>query len=116
MTRAPRVLIDATNCKPHQGGVRTYTRSLAEALAKRDDISVVVATSMPADFDYRGLEVYPVSSLTRSFPVRAVWRELHLARVARQVGADVVLSPVPETPVRRLPIPSIVVIHAIGPL
>src|SRR5260221_1019974 len=41
-----RVLVDATNLKPGQGGIRTYTLGLIQALAARPELSLVVAASV----------------------------------------------------------------------
>jgi glycosyltransferase involved in cell wall biosynthesis len=45
-----------------------------------------------------------------------VWRERNLASLARSLRADVVLTPVPELPFRSLPVPSVIVVHDVGPL
>jgi glycosyltransferase involved in cell wall biosynthesis len=49
-------------------------------------------------------------------PVRAAWRERNVGRLLRDAGADVLLAPSPELPLRRLAVPSIVVIHDLFPI
>jgi glycosyltransferase involved in cell wall biosynthesis len=50
-------------------------------------------------------------------PLRRLrWRERELPRLARERRAEVVLATAPELPVRRLPVPSIVVVHDVFPL
>ena len=43
-------------------------------------------------------------------------RVAHAAALLYADHADVVLAPVPELPVRRLPVPAVVVVHDVGPL
>ena len=50
MSDTVRVFVDATSCKSQQGGVRTYTLAMCEALASHDGVSLAIATSIP-DFD-----------------------------------------------------------------
>jgi GT2 family glycosyltransferase/glycosyltransferase involved in cell wall biosynthesis len=111
-----RVLVDAANLKPGQGGIRTYTLGIIAALAREPDLELVVATSMPEVAELGPLEMVPLSPRTRDVAGRAIWRELNLARLARSVRADVLLTPVPELPIRRLSVPSVVVVHDVGPL
>ena len=111
-----RVLVDATNLKPGQGGIRTYTIGLVEALAAQPGLSLVVATSVADVASLGPMEVVPVPARTQGVVERAVWRERHLASLARARAVDVVLCPVPELPLRRLPVPTVVVVHDVGPL
>ena len=111
-----KVLVDATNLKPGQGGIRTYTIGLIEALADDDALALVVATSLEDVSELGPLEVVPVPSRTQSVVARAAWRERNLAALVRSLGADVVLSPVPELPFGGLPVPSVIVVHDVGPL
>jgi glycosyltransferase involved in cell wall biosynthesis/GT2 family glycosyltransferase len=114
--RPLEVLVDATNLKPGQGGIRTYTLGLIEALASRPDLSLVVATSAEEIAELGPMRVVPVSLRTQGVAARAVWRERNLASLARSLHVDVALTPVPELPLRRLPVPSVVVVHDVGPL
>jgi glycosyltransferase involved in cell wall biosynthesis len=110
-----RVLIDASNCKPGQGGIRTYVTSLVDALSQRDDLSVTVATSVPEAFQGTAtlIEVDPA---TRTFERRLVWRERSLPRMCEREGADVLLVPVPEPLWRSVSCPVVTVLHDVGPL
>jgi glycosyltransferase involved in cell wall biosynthesis len=111
-----QVLVDATNLKPGQGGIRTYTIGLIEALAARPELSLVVATSVREVADLGPMRLVPVSQRTQGPAARALWRDRNLASLARSSGVDVVLTPVPELPLRRLPVPTVIVVHDVGPL
>lgn len=110
-----RVLIDASNCKPEQGGIHTYVTSLAAALARRDDLSVAVATSVPDAFQ-GAATVIELDPGTRTFERRMIWRERSLPGMCARQQADVLLVPVPEPPWRAVSCPVITVLHDIGPL
>ena len=110
-----RVLVDAGNLKPDQGGIRTYTMGLLRELARDPRLSLVVATSLPEAGALGDFELVPLPESTRAVAGRALWRETHLAGLARGMRADVVLAPVPELPARRLEKPSVVVVHDVGP-
>lgn len=111
-----RVLLDATNLKPGQGGIRTYTMGLIEALADQPELSLVVATSVDDVAALGSMEVVRISPRTQGVVARALWRERNLASLARSLRVDVALTPVPELPLRGLPVPSVVVVHDVGPL
>ncbi len=111
-----RVLVDATNLKPGQGGIRTYTIGLIRALAARPELSLAVATSVGDVASLGPVELIEVSPGTQEVVARALWRERNLPRLVRSLAVDVVLTPVPELPLRRLPVPSVVVVHDVGPL
>jgi glycosyltransferase involved in cell wall biosynthesis len=89
---------------------------LIGALAGRSELALVVAASVDDVDGFGAVQRVPVSPRTQGVVARALWRERNLARLARSLGADVVLTPVPELPLRRLPIPSVVVVHDVGPL
>jgi glycosyltransferase involved in cell wall biosynthesis/GT2 family glycosyltransferase len=110
-----RVLVDAANLKPGQGGIRTYTMGLIRELARSPQLSLVVASSLPEAADLGALDFVRLPSSTRAAAARALWRETNLASLARSVRADVVLAPVPELPARQLDKPSVVVVHDVGP-
>jgi glycosyltransferase involved in cell wall biosynthesis/GT2 family glycosyltransferase len=114
--RRLRILVDATNLKPGQGGIRTYTIGLIQALAAQPELALVVATSVADVAELGPMELVHVSPRTQGVSARALWRERNLASLARSLRADVVLSPVPELPLRRLPVPSVIVVHDVGPL
>jgi glycosyltransferase involved in cell wall biosynthesis len=117
-TRALRVLFDATNMRPQQSGIRTYTLELAKALAAREDLSLHVVTSAPEEFlGIPRVELGEVSPRATRDPVlRAAWREARLQEHAKAASVDVVLSPVPELPLWRLDVPAVAVVHDVGPL
>jgi glycosyltransferase involved in cell wall biosynthesis len=107
-----RVLVDAAVVKPRLGGLRTYIRSLVGALHDRGDVVLTVATSRPDEFAHTPrAEIVRLPSRTQGFTARAGWREASLARLARRTHADVVLVPYPEMSLRRLPVPSVMVVH-----
>lgn len=114
--RRLKVLVDATNLKPGQGGIRTYTIGLIQALAAQRELSLVVATSAADVAELGPMELVGLSPRTQEVLARALWRERNLASLARAQEVDVVLTPVPELPVRRLPVPSVIVVHDVGPL
>jgi glycosyltransferase involved in cell wall biosynthesis len=109
-----RVLVDALNCKPDQGGIRTYTKSVCRELARRDQISLIVVTST-VDFDGLRADVIRAPLATRSARGRAIWRERYLAGCIRSAAADVVFSPTPELPIRQMSVPAVMVVHDVGP-
>jgi glycosyltransferase involved in cell wall biosynthesis len=45
-----------------------------------------------------------------------MWREQNLAALASSLEVDIALTPVPELPLRKLPVPSVIVVHDVGPL
>lgn len=110
-----RVLVDAANLKPGQGGIRTYTMGLIRELARDDRLSLAVAASVPEAAKLGEIEFVPLPGFTRGAAGRALWRETNLASLARSVRADVVLAPVPELPLRSLDLPTVVVVHDVGP-
>ena len=114
--RSVKVLVDSANLKPGQGGIRTYTLGLIRALAAEPRLSLAVATSVDDVAELGDVEVIHLSPRTREVVPRVLWRERHLATLARSLEVDVVLTPVPELPVRRLSVPSVVVVHDVGPL
>lgn len=111
-----RILVDATNLKPGQGGIRTYTIGLIEALSARPELSLVVVTSVEDVAELGPMELVRIPPRTQGVAARALWRERNLASLARSLRADVALTPVPELPLRGLSIPSVIVVHDVGPL
>jgi glycosyltransferase involved in cell wall biosynthesis len=115
--RPLRVFVDASNYKPVMTGLRTYTRGLVLSLADHADLELTVATSLPDDFaDVGNCAVVPIHPRTQAPRARVLWRETKLPGLLRKAGADVLLGPGHEGPLRKTSIPSIVVIHDIGPL
>lgn len=114
--RSLKVLVDAANLKPGQGGIRSYTIGLIQALAAQPELSLVVATSVDDVAQLGPMELLRISPRTQGVAARALWRERNLASLASSVRADVILTPVPELPLRTLPVPSVIVVHDVGPL
>ena len=117
MTEPARLLVDAAIVKPQLGGLRTYVRSLVGALHDREDVALTIVTSRPDDFRHTpAATIVTCPAATQGFVARAAWREATLARLARSHGADVVLVPYPEMTMRRLPVPSALVVHDVRPV
>lgn len=111
-SRPLRVLVDAAILKPDLMGIRTYIVGVVSALSRRTDVELIVATSRPEYLPTgMGLEVIVLPRGVQDFRRRAVWRERSLHRLVSRTGADVVLAPVPELPLRRLSVPAIIVVH-----
>jgi glycosyltransferase involved in cell wall biosynthesis/GT2 family glycosyltransferase len=110
-----RVLVDAANLKPGQGGIRTYTMGLIRELARDPRLALVVASSVPEAAGLGSLDLVPLPEYTRAAAGRALWRETNLSSLARSVRAEAILAPVPELPARRLEKPTVVVVHDVGP-
>jgi glycosyltransferase involved in cell wall biosynthesis/GT2 family glycosyltransferase len=111
-----RVLVDAANLKPGQGGIRTYTLGLIRALAADERLALTVAASAPEIGAVEGGAVVELDPSTRSVVGRALWREQKLPMLVRSTRADVLVAPVPELPFRRIQVPTIAVVHDVGPL
>ena len=112
-----QVLVDASILKPGLGGIATYAEGIVRALARRPGVRVTVATSLPERFAaLDGVAVVALPAAVRAFGRRLRWRQRHLARLAAQTEADVVLAVTVELPLRRLGVPAVVVVHDVGPL
>lgn len=114
--RRLKVLVDAANLKPGQGGIRSYTIGLIQALSAQPELSLVVATSVEEVGELGPMELVRIPPRTQGVAARAAWREQNLASLALSQRAEVILTPVPELPLRRLPLPSVIVVHDVGPL
>lgn len=107
-----RILVDAAIVKPRLGGLRTYIRSLVGALDRRADVELAIITSRVGEFDHvSDATVIEIPAATRGFIARTIWRETSLAGLARRQRADLVLVPYPEMTLRRLAVPSVMVVH-----
>ena len=101
--------------KPQLGGIGTYVSELTNALVRRTDLQVCVATSTPAGLDRRvSLQVIELPATVRTFVRRLVWRERHLAGLVSAWNATVLLAPTVELPFRKLPVPAIMVVQDVG--
>lgn len=112
----PTVLVDAAVLKPGLGGIATFTTELVTAIAAQGTLNIVVATSMPEAIIAAGVQVVRLPPVVRNFAARAAWREACLRRLGWRIEADLVLSPVPELPLNKLGIPTVVVVHDASPV
>lgn len=111
------VLVDASILKPGLGGIATFAEGVARELARRPGVRVTVATSSPAAFaGAPDAAVVRLAPAVRGFGRRLAWRERRLPALARDIGADVLLAATAELPLRRAGVPSVVVVHDVGPL
>ncbi|MBJ7457931.1 MAG: glycosyltransferase family 4 protein [Thermoleophilaceae bacterium] len=110
------VLVDALALKPELGGIATYVRSVVRELSRRGDIRLTVVTSMPGDFGaLEGVDVIEAPESVRSYRSRVIWRERRLPRIIRERRPAVVFSPTIELPLRKLDVPTLMVVHDLGP-
>jgi glycosyltransferase involved in cell wall biosynthesis len=118
MTQAPlRVLIDGSILKPQLAGIATYILELTDALARREDIEVALATSIAGELALPpSVTVIELPRSVRGFAARTVWRERELAGLLTSSRADVLIAPTVELPFRRLAVPTIMVVHDIVPV
>jgi glycosyltransferase involved in cell wall biosynthesis len=106
-----RILVDATILAAPAAGLRSYVEGLVPALAERAEVTAVV----PEGARLRGAEVVRAPASVGRLAARAAWRERHLARLAREARAHVLLAPSPEVPLRGAGVPSIMVVHDVFP-
>lgn len=88
---APRVLLDATPIPANRAGVGRYVDGVVAALAKTDLDLIVVAK--PADvplFEQAGVRAVAAPAAVRSTPVRMLWEQFGLARLARKLDRTVI--------------------------
>lgn len=110
-----RILIDGTILKPGLGGIGTYVVGLVTALAEHPDVGVCVATSETQSFAHlQDIETVAPSFATHTLSARMFWRERHLPRLLASKESDVLLAPVPELPIRRSSVPSVVVVQDVS--
>ncbi|WP_034621884.1 glycosyltransferase family 1 protein [Cellulomonas sp. URHE0023] len=108
-----RILVDATAVPADRGGVGRYVDALLPALT---DLHLeVVVVCQPRDVDLLrtiapAARLVAAPALTAKRPVRMLWEQLGLPRVARRVHADVLLSPHYTMPVRP-GLPVVVTLH-----
>ncbi len=92
-----RVLVDATAVPPDRGGVGRYLDAVLPAMAARDRADLVVVVQRRDERTMRSLVpgatllVAPAAIDRR--PVRLIWEQVALPRIAARERADVVLSP-----------------------
>lgn len=94
--RRVRVLVDATAVPPDRGGVGRYLDDLLPELTRAGADLVVVAQQRdvaPMRERLPEAEVLAAPAPVARRPVRLVWEQLALPRIARRVRADVVHSP-----------------------
>jgi glycosyltransferase involved in cell wall biosynthesis len=112
MPTAPalRLFVDGSIVTPQIGGIRTFTKALVEALARRPGLEITIATS-DATLRPEGVRTIAISGRVASPVGRTLWREALLPRLVREAGADAVLVPFPEVACRSLGVPVLVVVH-----
>jgi glycosyltransferase involved in cell wall biosynthesis len=91
-----RVLVDVTAIPQDRGGVGRYLDGLLPALGAKDVELVLVAQQHDlAEFarTVPSAEIVPAPAAVGRRPVRLLWEQSGLARLARTVRADVVHSP-----------------------
>jgi glycosyltransferase involved in cell wall biosynthesis len=108
---ALRVCLDAAIVATGAPGISGYTQGLVAALRSVPDIDLTVVG--PSSMAVADVTLPPEVGGVRS---RFVWRERNLRRVLEEEGSDVLLVANPELPLRRTPIPSVVVVHDVFPL
>jgi len=116
-----RLLIDATIMRPQGTGISRYVRAMIPALGSQPGVELVVAGNdeealSPGYLSDRPFETVLVSRRTRQFVERQLWRERNLPRIVAEFGIDVVLIPAPEMTYRRQMVPTITVVHDVGPM
>lgn len=108
-----RVLLDATAVPADRGGVGRYVDELAPEL-DRAGVSLVLAVQQRDVAHYAsivpGAEVVAAPATIERRPVRMVWEQVGLPRLARKVRADVLHSPHYTMP-RRAGAPVVVTLH-----
>lgn len=108
-----RVLLDATAVPADRGGVGRYVDELAPEL-DRAGVSLVLAVQQRDVAHYAsivpGAEVVAAPATIERRPVRMVWEQVGLPRLARKVRADVLHSPHYTMP-RRAGVPVVVTLH-----
>lgn len=94
------MLVDATAIPADRGGVGRYVDNivlaLAEARSRTDrgvDIRVVCQARDVAGFASRGISAVAAPAWTGRTPLRLLWEQLGLPRLARRLGVDLVHSP-----------------------
>jgi glycosyltransferase involved in cell wall biosynthesis len=112
-----KVCLDAVVLATGAPGIGTYTAGLTTALGALPDVELTVVgpSSMPFEHD-ASVTFVPVPSAIRGVGSRLFWRERNLRHVLAGAHADVLLVVNPELPLRRVPVPSAVVVHDLFPL
>lgn len=109
-----RILVDATVLASGAAGLSSYVNGLVPALAAAPGVAVTAVVPAGAALD--GAATVEAPAAVARLPARAAWRERQLPRIAARAGADVLLAPSPELPLRRVGVPSIMVVHDVFPL
>lgn len=108
-----KLLVDASVLAHPNVGIAAFTDGLVRALDELPGLDLTVVA--PRDALSRTSDVdVPPSAISPA--VRMRWREANVHRIVRDAGADVVLVPNPELPLRPLAVPSAIVVHDVFPL
>lgn len=112
-----RVFVDGSILKPRQGGIATYIAELTAAVARCPGVQVAIATSTPRALALpASVEIVELPAAVQRFGRRMIWRERNLGALLARWDAGVLLAPMVELPLRRLSVPSIMVVHDLGPV
>jgi glycosyltransferase involved in cell wall biosynthesis len=107
-----RVLLDVSAVPDQLTGAGVYTTEIARALARRDDLELVLVarTGDVARWDDLAprADVHAVVPAAR--PLRLAWEQLTAPRVAHRLGVDVWHGPHYTMPVR-VHVPAVVTVH-----
>lgn len=96
MSSAPKVLMDCTAIPPNHGGVARYIHGVLSGL-DTDEVELhVVAQARDREAIAASAPTATIHTISRRFqsrPMRLVWEQAELPRLARRIGADIVHSP-----------------------
>jgi hypothetical protein len=107
-----RVLLDVSAVPDQLTGAGVYTTELARALARRDDLELVLVARTGDDTRWTELapnvDVHAVVPAAR--PLRLAWEQLAAPRMAHRLSVDVWHGPHYTMPFR-IGIPAVVTVH-----
>ncbi len=96
MNNQPHVFVDATAIPANRGGVGRYLEYLLPALVS--EVGRLTIVVQPRDEEWMraqvpGASIVASAAAGRSRPLRLIWEQFGLPRLARRHGADVIFSP-----------------------
>jgi glycosyltransferase involved in cell wall biosynthesis len=107
-----RVLLDVSAVPDQLTGAGVYTTELARALARRDDLELVLLARTGDDARWTelapGVDVHAEAPVPR--PLRLAWEQLAAPRTARRLRVDVWHGPHYTMPAR-VGVPAVVTVH-----
>jgi glycosyltransferase involved in cell wall biosynthesis len=113
MPSRPHVLVDATAIPPSRAGVGRYLAELLPALDRRGEQLTIAAQHHDVEWISAACPsatVIGVSPRLRRRPLRLLWEQSGLPRLARRVRADLVFSPHYTLPLLS-PVPVVATFH-----